>query len=218
MNWSPSMMCVDILHLKDEMEKLDKAGCTSYHIDVMDGVYVPNITLGLNDINAMGSISTLPLEVHLMVHDPASIIKLFNLESISTLYVHPEACPHLHRTLTQIKSMGKKAGLVINPGTALSALEEVIEVVDVVMVMSVNPGYAGQAFIESSYSKVQRIKNLLVSYSRDVEILVDGAISTNNVKKLIDCGATGFVLGSAGLFKDELDYAKNLKQLQDLVQ
>ncbi len=218
MNWSPSMMCVDILVLKDEMEKLAKAGCTSYHIDVMDGVYVPNITLGLNDIKAIGSVATLPLEVHLMVHDPASILKLFNMESISTLYVHPEACPHLHRTLTQIKSMGKKAGLVINPGTALSALEEVIEEVDAVMVMSVNPGYSGQVFIESSYSKVQRVKALLVSYGRDVEVLVDGAISATNVKKLTDCGATGFVLGSASLFKDEFDYAKNLKQLQNLVQ
>lgn len=212
-NWSPSMMLVDVLHLQDQMNELTLAGCTTFHIDVMDGNYVPNITLGMMDIVAMDKVTQLPLEVHLMVKEPSNILNLFNLKNVSTLMVHPEICTHLHRTLTQIKSMGKRAGLVINPSTPLSFVEEVIDELDVVMVMAVNPGYAGQAFIPTSFKKIQRLRTLLNSYGKDIEIIVDGSISSKNIKQLVESGANGFVLGSAGLFRGDFDFKNNLSAL-----
>lgn len=214
-NWSPSLMLVDFLHLQDQLDQLTSAGCTSFHIDIMDGNYVPNMALGMMDIMALDKVAKLPLEVHLMVNNPSTIIPLFAYDSISTIMVHPETCPHLHRTLTQIKVMNKRAGLVINPSTPLSILEEVIDDVDVVMVMSVNPGFAGQAFIPTSFRKIERIKSLLIAYGKDIEIIVDGSISTANIRRLIHCGATGFVLGSAGLFRGDFDFKSNLDLLID---
>jgi ribulose-phosphate 3-epimerase len=214
-NWSPSLMLVDILHLEDQLEQLTKAGCTTFHIDVMDGNYVPNITLGMMDILALDKITKLPLEVHLMVNEPSNILHLFNLKNVSTLMIHPEVCTHLHRTLTQIKTMGKRVGLVVNPSTPLSYVEEVIDELDVVMVMAVNPGYAGQAFIPTSFKKIERLRALLTSYRKDIEIIVDGSISTKNIKQLVDCGANGFVLGSAGLFREDFDFKRNLYALID---
>ena len=214
-NWSPSLMLVDILHLQDQLDQLTEAGCTTFHIDVMDGNYVPNITLGMMDIIALDKVTKLPLEVHLMVNEPSNILHLFNLKNISTLMVHPETCTHLHRTLTQIQSMGKRVGLVLNPSTPLSYVEEVFEELDVVMVMAVNPGYAGQAFIPTSFQKIERLRSLLDSYGKDIEIIVDGSISIKNIKQLITCGANGFVLGSAGLFRENFDFKKNLATLID---
>lgn len=213
LNLSPSMMLADFLNLESDMNALYEAGCHSYHIDVMDGNYVPNITLGMMDIAAMNKVAKIPLEIHLMVNEPSNVLDLFNLENVSTIMVHPEICTHLHRTLIKIKSMNKRVGLVINPSTPLSFVEEVIEELDCVMLMSVNPGYAGQTFIESSYIKLERLKSLIDSYKKDIEILVDGSISTKNINKLYELGATGFILGSASIFRNNRDYKNNLKEL-----
>jgi len=208
-------MCIDLLNLRLEVDHLAKAGCTSYHIDVMDGNYVPNITLGLLDIKAINSISTLPLEIHLMVNEPANIIALLDLDKVATIFVHPEICTHLHRTLTQIKLMGKRPGIVLNPGSPIIYLEEVLDDVDAVMVMSVNPGFAGQKFIESTYDKLQRISELLKNKQKTLDVLVDGSISDKNIKRLIECGANGFVLGTASIFRENFDYEKNLCHLKE---
>lgn len=215
MNWSPSLMLVDILDLRKQIELLTDAGSTSFHIDIMDGNYVPNITLGTMDLIALNRISTIPLEVHLMVNEPSNVLGLFNYGAISTIFIHPETCTHLHRTISEIKRMGKRAGIVINPSTSLNYVEEMIEDLDVVMVMAVNPGYAGQKFIASTFRKIERTKSLIRSYGKEIEILVDGSISTENIGQLVECGANGFVLGSAGLFRDDFDYKRNIEALKN---
>lgn len=216
-NWSPSMMLANLLELESEIKELTDAGCTSLHIDVMDGNYVPNITLGLLDIKVMNDISPLPLEVHLMVNEPSRILHLFNMSNISTIMVHPEICTHLNRTLKEIKDLGKRAGIVLNPSTPLTYLEEVMDEIDAVMLMSVNPGFAGQSFIVSSIDKVGRISSLIKSKHKEIEILVDGSISTKNIKELYDKGARGFILGTGGLFKDGNNFKNNLKILENTI-
>ncbi|HET6786219.1 MAG TPA: ribulose-phosphate 3-epimerase [Erysipelotrichaceae bacterium] len=216
-NWSPSMMLADLLNLKNEIDQLVEAGCTSLHIDVMDGNYVPNITLGLLDIKVMNNISPVPLEVHLMVNQPSNILSLFNLDNVSTIMVHPEICTHLNRTLKEIKLMNKRAAIVLNPSTSLTYLEEVIDEVDAVMLMSVNPGFAGQEFIPSSINKVGRINELIKRSGKEIEILVDGSISTKNIKELYKKGARGFILGTGGLFRDGNDFKKNIGILESAI-
>ena len=216
-NYSPSLMCVDLLNLRSEVENLANAGCSTYHIDVMDGNYVPNITLGLLDIKAIDSISTLPLEVHLMVSEPAKILDLFNFKNVSTIFVHPESCSDLRQTLLKIKSMNKHPGIAINPNESLSTLVETIDLVEAIIVMAVNPGYAGQKFIETTYEKLRNVTEICRKYSSKADILLDGAVSDKNIKQLVDCGATGFVLGTAGLFKDGNDYLANLNHLKEIL-
>ncbi len=216
-NWSPSLMLIDILHLQEQVDELTKVGSTSFHIDIMDGNYVPNITLGLMDIIALNKISPLPLEIHLMVNEPSNILHLFNLDKVSIIMIHPETCTHLHRTINQIKSMGKRVGLVLNPSTPISCAEELIQDLDVVMIMSVNPGFAGQAFIHASIEKTQRLYNILSNYQKKIDIMVDGSISPSNIAQLVKCGATGFVLGSAGIFYDQNNFKKNIDLLKDAI-
>ena len=214
-NYSPSLMCVDLLNLRSEVENLANAGCTTYHIDVMDGNYVPNMTLGLLDIKAIDSISTLPLEVHLMVSEPAKLIDLFDLKNVSTIFVHPESCTDLRQTLLKIKSLKKRPGIAINPNSSLSTLVETIDLVEAIIVMAVNPGYAGQKFIETTYEKLQSVTEICTKYSCKAEILLDGSVSDKNIKQLVEYGATGFVLGTAGLFRDGNDYVANLNHLKE---
>lgn len=215
-NWSPSLMLVDLLKLQEEMNVLADLGCPSFHIDVMDGNYVPNFTLGLLDVVTMNKITKIPLEVHLMVNDPIRILHLYDLENVSTIMVHPEACLQFHSTLSKIKAMNKRVGVVLNPGTPVSYLDEVMDIIDCVLVMAVNPGFARQNFIPSTYDKLKRVKETL-QLRPDIEILVDGAVGPNNAKKLIDAGARGFVLGTASIFKNNNDFKRNFKELLNSV-
>jgi len=212
----PSLMCVDFSRLGEELSALTEAGAAMFHIDVMDGHFVPNFALGPEDIKAVRKLSTLPYDVHLMMTDPDSYIDKFSDLGCSIIYVHAEAPKHLHRTLSNIKSHGIKAGVAINPGTSLQVLEEVIDLVDVVMIMSVNPGFAGQPFIASSFDKVFRLKAMLKFFKSDAKIAIDGAISKEVVAKL---GSTVdmYILGTAGLFRKDMNYIEALKILNQQI-
>lgn len=212
----PSLMCVDFSRLGEELASLEAAGAAMFHIDVMDGHFVPNFALGPEDIKAVSKLATIPYDVHLMVMNPDPYIARFADLGCSIIYVHAEAPIHLHRTLSNIRSRGIKAGVAINPGTSLNILEEILDVVDVVMVMSVNPGFAGQPFIESAFSKVRRLRVMLNENKSDALIAIDGAISPGVVKTLgaeIDL----FILGTAGLFRKDMSYKEAMTVLQEQV-
>lgn len=212
----PSLMCVDFSRLGEELSALTEAGAAMFHIDVMDGHFVPNFALGPEDIKAVRKLSKLPYDVHLMMTDPDSYIDKFSDFGCSIIYVHAEAPKHLHRTLSNIKAHGIKSGVAINPGTSLQVLEEVIDLVDVVMIMSVNPGFAGQPFIENSIHKVFRLKQMLKIHNSKAKIAIDGAISKEVVAKL---GSTVdmYILGTAGLFRKDMNYIDALKTLNQQI-
>ncbi|MCK0975343.1 ribulose-phosphate 3-epimerase [Enterobacter hormaechei subsp. hormaechei] len=210
----PSLMCVDFSKLSEEITLLEAAGVDMFHIDVMDGSFVPNFALGPEDIKAVSKLSKLPYDVHLMVTNPDPYIERFAELGCSIIYVHAEAPVHLHRTLSNIRRYGVRAGVAINPGTPLSCLEEVLDVVDVVMIMSVNPGFAGQPFIDSSVSKIKRLKSMLQQYESKAKIAIDGAISPTVVKTLAN-DVDMFILGTAGLFRKGMSYNEAVDVLKN---
>lgn len=212
----PSLMCVDFSKLADELQNLEAAGAAMFHIDIMDGHFVPNFALGPEDIKAVAKLASIPYDVHLMVSNPDSYIDKFADLGCSIIYVHAEAPTHLHRTLSNIRKRGVKAGVAINPGTSLSRLEEVLDVVDVVLVMSVNPGFARQPFIDSAIDKTRRLRQMLNQHHSRAEIAIDGAISPQVVAALAQ-DVDKFVLGTAGLFRQDMDYKQAMKVLEDCV-
>lgn len=193
----PSLLSADFRHLERQIEEVERAGADGVHIDVMDGRFVPNITIGPFIVEAVRKSTTLPLDVHLMIVEPERYLEAFARAGADILSVHQEACPHLHRTLQQIKQLGKRAGVVLNPSTPLSALEEVLEDVDLVLLMSVNPGFGGQRFIETSVHKVQRLRRLLDERGIHAELEVDGGIDPQTAPRVVMAGATILVAGSA---------------------
>lgn len=212
----PSLMCIDFARLPEELKTLEEAGADMFHIDVMDGNFVPNFALGTEDIKAVRKLSTIPYDVHLMVTNPTPYIEKFADLGCEIIYVHVETSAHIHRTLTQIKATGKKVGLAINPGTPLAMLEEVIDLIDVVLIMSVNPGFAGQPFIPQSIDKIQRLHQLIKEKGLATTIAIDGAISPEIVKKLAPY-VEYFVLGTAGLFRKDKTYRQAIDDLRQLV-
>lgn len=213
----PSMMCVDFSKLAQELKELEKANVDMLHIDVMDGHFVPNFALGPEDIKAIRELSDIDYDVHLMLSNPDQFIDLFASLGPKLMYVHAEAPPHLHRTLGNIQAKGIQSGLAINPGTPLSTIEDVLDVTDVVLVMSVNPGFAGQAFIPNAYSRIERIISMIEEQGVDTKIAIDGAISPEVIEKLQD-KVEYFVLGTAGLFGKEKSYADTMEDLRTLGQ
>lgn len=213
----PSMMCVDFSKLAQELKELEKANVDMLHIDVMDGHFVPNFALGPEDIKAIRELSDIDYDVHLMLSNPDQFIDLFASLGPKLMYVHAEAPPHLHRTLGNIQAKGILSGLAINPGTPLSTIEDVLDVTDVVLVMSVNPGFAGQAFIPNAYSRIERIISMIEEQGVDTKIAIDGAISPEVIEKLQD-KVEYFVLGTAGLFGKEKSYADTMEDLRTLGQ
>lgn len=212
----PSLMCVDFSRLGEELRELEAAGAAMFHIDVMDGQFVPNFALGPEDIKAVAKLATVPYDVHLMVTNPDPYIDRFAELGCSIIYVHAEAPIHLHRTLSNIRSKGIKAGVAINPGTSLNVLEEVLDVVDVVMIMSVNPGFAGQPFIAASVSKIHRLKAMLQQHQSNAQIAIDGAISPDVVRTL-GSDVDMFILGTAGLFRKDMSYAQAMTVLHEQI-
>lgn len=198
---SASLMCADLTNLRSSITELEKAGIDYLHLDIMDGSFVPNITLGFDLVNAIKKITDIPLDVHMMVNQPSRFLPMMNLDGNDILCVHYESDIHIHRTLSQIKDKGIKAGLAINPQTPLESFEYLTDYIDMALVMTVSPGFAGQKLFAGAERKVTNTRKLLDELGcKDVPIEVDGNISLENGKKLSRCGAEIFVLGTSSLF------------------
>lgn len=211
---SPSLLASDFANLQSECEMLNKSAADWYHLDVMDGVFVPNISFGMPVIAAINKHTLKPLDVHLMIENPDKYIKDFKAVGANILTVHYEACIHLHKTLQEIKDEGMKAGVALNPHTPVELLEGVIHEIDLVLIMSVNPGFGGQKFIESTYEKVRKMKALITKNGADTKIEIDGGVTSANAKKLIEAGADILVAGSF-VFKSD-NPAQTITDLKNL--
>ena len=193
---APSMLASDFGKLEDEILMVNNSKADWFHIDVMDGVFVPNISFGTPIMNVLKKFAKKPLDVHLMIVNPDNYIEKFAELGSSVLTVHAEACTHLHRTVQKIKSLKMKAGVAINPHTPISSLESIVNEIDLVCIMSVNPGFGGQSFIENTYEKVEDLKSLIVKKNSKAIIEIDGGVTSKNAKKLVDKGADVLVAGS----------------------
>jgi ribulose-phosphate 3-epimerase len=193
---SPSLLSCDFSRIAEEVRGIEAAGADWIHVDVMDGRFVPNITMGPVVVEAIKRVATKPLDVHLMIVEPEKYVEAFAKAGADVLTVHVEASPHLHRTLQQIRNAGAKPAVVLNPATPLSAVEEVLGEVEMVLVMSVNPGFGGQSFIESAVERVRRLRGMLDARGLDVDIEVDGGINAETAKRVVAAGATVLVAGS----------------------
>lgn len=211
---APSILSADFTRLGDDVRAVDLAGADVIHVDVMDGHFVPNITFGPLVVKALRAVTTKELDVHLMISDPDAYVDAFAAAGADWITVHAETGVHLHRTIARIKDLGKRAGVVLNPATSLSTLDYILEDVDLVMVMSVNPGFGGQSFIPSSIEKIRRLRELVDARRLDVDIEVDGGVSSTTISGIAAAGANVFVAGSA-IFGSS-DYAATIAQLRKL--
>ncbi len=194
---APSIVSADYLRLREDIAACESAGVDWIHVDVMDGHFVPNITMGPFLVEAYKRASTLPLDVHLMIEQPERYLEAFAKAGASHLTVHVETCPHLYRTLQQIKSLGCAAGVTLNPGTPVSALEAVLHLADLVLVMSVNPGFSNQAFLPDATGRVAKIRKMLDESKSPAYLQVDGGVNSDNIGRLKDAGANAFVSANA---------------------
>ena len=211
---APSILSADFSRLGEEVRAVEAAGADVIHVDVMDGHFVPNITIGPFIVKAVRAVTSLPVDVHLMITDPDRYIQDFINAGADWITVHVEACTHLHRTLQCIKAQGKKAGAVLNPATSLSTLEYVLHEVDLVMLMSVNPGFGGQSFIESSVEKVRCLRAMLDRVNPAAGIELDGGISPSTITRVAQAGANIFVAGSA--IYGEKEYGGVIREMKRL--
>lgn len=207
---APSILAADYADFKTEIERVTAAGADMIHIDVMDGCYVPNLTFGAGVVKALRPYSSLPFDVHLMVAEPDKMIPWFAGAGADIITVHAETCPHLDKTLDSIKRLGKKAGVSLNPATPETVLQYVLDKVDLVLVMAVNPGFGGQSFIESQLEKISRIKDMIKGYG--IEIEVDGGINPMTASECVAAGADILVAGTSVF--GSTDYAKNIAALR----
>lgn len=194
---APSILSADFSKLGEEIKDVEKGGADYIHVDVMDGHFVPNITIGPLIVEAIRPITSLPLDVHLMIENPDMYIPTFAKAGADIITVHVEACPHLHRTIQLIKSHGIKAGVVLNPHTPVSAIEHVLEDIDMVLLMTVNPGFGGQKFIHSVLPKIKQVAHMIQERSLNVEIEVDGGVNAETARLCVEAGANVLVAGSA---------------------
>ena len=212
---APSILSADFSKLGEEVLAVEKAGADWIHVDVMDGHFVPNITLGPLVVNAVHRVTTLPLDVHLMIENPERYIDDFAKAGASLISVHVETCTHLNSTLAQIRQAGAQAGVVLNPSTPLSAVDWVLEYVDLVLIMSVNPGFGGQQFIPNTLSKIRALRRIVDDRDLTVLIEVDGGVNLNTITDVAQAGADVFVAGSA-IFGSE-DYQQTIDIFRDKI-
>ncbi|MCM3759403.1 ribulose-phosphate 3-epimerase [Alkalihalobacillus oceani] len=194
---APSILSANFAKLGQEVKEVEQGGADYIHVDVMDGHFVPNITIGPLIVDALRPVTRLPLDVHLMIENPDLYIPQFAKAGADIISVHAEACPHLHRTVHLIKEQGKKAGVVLNPATPVAMIEQVLPDLDLVLLMTVNPGFGGQSFIESVLPKIEQVAALVNEQGLDVEIEVDGGVNQETAKRCIAAGANVLVAGSA---------------------
>lgn len=193
---APSILAADFANIQSAVEMLNDSEADYIHVDIMDGVFVPNISFGLPVTEAIHRHAKKPLDVHLMIVEPDRYLEAFRNAGAANISVHYEACDHLHRTLQAIHDLGAKAGVAINPHTSVELLTDTLDLIDLVCVMSVNPGFGGQKFIENTYSKVSKLKELILQKGSNTQIEIDGGVSLNNAQKLKDAGADILVAGS----------------------
>lgn len=211
---SPSLLSADFLHLSKDIEMVNRSQADWFHLDIMDGVFVPNISYGLPVVSQIKKMATKPLDVHLMIVQPERYVEAFHKAGADILTVHYEACTHLHRTIQQIKAQGMKARVSLNPHTPVSLLEDVIEDIDVVLLMSVNPGFGGQSFIEQTINKVDKLKKLIMESNSHTLIEIDGGVNFETGKRLVNAGADALVAGS--FVFNSPDPEANIKGLKEL--
>jgi ribulose-phosphate 3-epimerase len=211
---APSLLASDFLHLEKECQMLNESKADWFHLDVMDGRFVPNISFGMSVIKQLRKMTTKFFDVHLMIVEPEKYVEEFKEAGANSLTVHLEACPHLHRNIQQIQSLGMKAGVAINPATPVAMLQDIIRDVDMVLVMSVNPGFGGQSFIPHSLAKIAELKALIKNTASSAKIEVDGGISLDNAAEILQAGADILVAGSS-VFKSEnpLETIEKMKNL-----
>ena len=202
---APSILSADFSRLLEDVKKVEKAGCEYLHIDVMDGHFVPNITLGPMVIKSLRKNVDMVFDAHLMIENPDNYIKDFCDAGCDIIVVHQEACKHLHRTIQNIKSYNKKAGVAINPATPIETIKHILKDIDMVLVMSVNPGFGGQSFIEETTDKIRLLKDVLNNKNLNIDIQVDGGIKPDNVKEVVKAGANIIVAGSAIFGSDDIN-------------
>jgi ribulose-phosphate 3-epimerase len=193
---APSLLSADFANLAQDIQMINQSNADWFHIDIMDGVFVPNISIGFPVVEAVKRHARKPLDVHLMIVEPDKYTARFAQAGADIITVHAEACPHLHRTLQNIKDQGVKAGVVLNPHTPVHLLEDIVADCDLVLLMSVNPGFGGQKFIENTFQKIRQLKNLILQKQSKALIEVDGGVSDSNARQLVECGADVLVAGN----------------------
>lgn len=213
---APSILSADFAKLGEEIKAIDQAGADFIHLDIMDGHFVPNITFGPGIVAALRGHTALPFDVHLMISPVDLYIEAFAKAGADILTVHPEAGPHIYRTLQSIQSLGLQAGVALNPGTPADMVDPLLDVVDQILVMTVNPGFGGQSFIDSQLYKIQEIRKKIDACGRSIALEVDGGITPDTAKKVIDAGATRLVAGTAVFSQSSEFYEKNIRDLRHM--